>query len=118
MLVRRSLLAQLEGFDERFFLYAEDVDLCRRIRDAGYDILFEPNAVARHAGGASAPKAATLPLLARSQALYVRKHFSRPVAVVYRFGYALGYLSHLMVARGGLGRRSGYARALRQVAIG
>ena len=61
MLVRRDALEQLGGLDEGFFLYCEDMDLCRRLRDAGYDVRYEPAAVAIHEGGASAPRASLLP---------------------------------------------------------
>jgi len=53
MLVRTGLLRQLGGFDQRFFLYAEDVDLSLRIRRAGYTLGCESSVVARHMGGHS-----------------------------------------------------------------
>ncbi|MCA1986947.1 MAG: glycosyltransferase family 2 protein, partial [Desulfovibrio sp.] len=40
MLFRRDLFQQLGGFDERFFLYAEEVDLCKRTWDAGFEIYY------------------------------------------------------------------------------
>ena len=54
LLTRRSLLYRLGGFDPRFFLYMEDVDLCRRIREAGYRVRFEPSIHALHLRGLSA----------------------------------------------------------------
>lgn len=42
MLIRTSLLSRVGLFDERFFMYAEDLDLCRRVRDAGYVIAYHP----------------------------------------------------------------------------
>ena len=56
VLVRRSLLERLGGWDESFFLYAEDIDLCRRIRDAGCDIRYERRA---RASSPSSPRAAS-----------------------------------------------------------
>jgi GT2 family glycosyltransferase len=53
LLVRSKLLKQLEGFDDRFQYYYEDVDLCHRIWDAGYQILFTPGATVTHLGGQS-----------------------------------------------------------------
>jgi GT2 family glycosyltransferase len=52
-LYRRAALDEVGGFDERFFLYLEDVDLGLRLRLAGWRCLYEP-VVARHAGGGSA----------------------------------------------------------------
>lgn len=42
MLLRRECLRQLGGFDESFFLYYEDVDLCRRARANGWSVWYEP----------------------------------------------------------------------------
>lgn len=112
LLVRRSALEQVGGLDERFFLYSEDTDLCRRLRDSGLDVRFEPCAVARHEGGASAPRARLLPLAAASRALYARKHNGRAVAALERAGLALEALTRVAVSRGGLAPRRGHARSL------
>lgn len=48
MLVRREVLEKIGGFDERYFLYFEDVDLSLKIRAAGYEIGFEPQAQVWH----------------------------------------------------------------------
>jgi GT2 family glycosyltransferase len=53
MLVRRSVYAQLGGFDERFFMYAEETDWQLRMRDAGWSVRFDPAAEVVHLGGAS-----------------------------------------------------------------
>jgi GT2 family glycosyltransferase len=54
LMVRRLVLEAVGGWDERFFpLWFEDVDLCRRIRSAGYSIRYTPAAVARHKGAHS-----------------------------------------------------------------
>ena len=54
-LYRRGAVLDVGGFDERFFLYLEDVDLGLRLRLAGWRCRYEP-AVARHAGQGSAPE--------------------------------------------------------------
>jgi hypothetical protein len=53
MLLRTALLRSLGGLDETVFMYLEDGDLCRRVRDAGYRVRFVADAPAVHAGGAS-----------------------------------------------------------------
>ncbi len=54
LMVKRAALETLDGFDESFWpAWFEDVDLCKRIRDAGGRIVFEPSAVFRHSGGVS-----------------------------------------------------------------
>jgi GT2 family glycosyltransferase len=56
LLVRAQLLKQLGGFDEQFFYYYEDLDLCRRIWQAGYQILYLPEVTITHLGGHSTKK--------------------------------------------------------------
>jgi GT2 family glycosyltransferase len=54
MLVRREAFDQIGGFDESYFLYGEDLDLCRRMRRAGWALVALPDRFAWHEGGASA----------------------------------------------------------------
>ena len=53
LLMRRSLVEEIGPFDEGFFMYAEDLEWCWRVHQAGYDILFEPGARFRHLGNVS-----------------------------------------------------------------
>lgn len=99
VLVRRSLLEQLDGWDERFFLFAEDMDLCRRIRDAGYAVVFDPEATCTHVGGASAPKDAMLPILMQSRLRYLAKHHGRIGRSLHRVGLGLSALTHFALGR-------------------
>lgn len=116
ILLRRTALEALGGLDERFFLYCEDVDLCRRTWDAGYSVHYEPSAVAVHVGGASAPRPTLFPILAESRVAYARKHRGRLAARAERVGIALEAATHMLVARGGRPSRSGHALALRRIA--
>lgn len=47
LLVRKSVLDELGGFDDRFFLFFEDMDFCRRAWEAGWRVIYRPQAVAR-----------------------------------------------------------------------
>ena len=51
VLVRRDAFEAVGGFDETFFMYFEDVDLCVRLEKAGWKLAQEPGAVVHHAGG-------------------------------------------------------------------
>jgi GT2 family glycosyltransferase len=51
--IRRQPFTALGGFDTSYFMYAEETDLCYRLRAAGWDIHFAPNATIIHTGGAS-----------------------------------------------------------------
>ena len=113
VLLRREALEQLHGLDEGFFMYAEDIDLCKRLRSIGYELLFEPAAVVEHEGGASVPRTSLLPVLAASRVRYAVKHRGRLGALLERLGVALEALTHVAVSRGGVAARAGHARALR-----
>ncbi len=56
MVVRGSILRAVHGFDESFFMYFEDADLCKRIRGAGLDVIYDPRSEILHIGGQSMKK--------------------------------------------------------------
>ncbi len=58
MLVRRQLLDSVETFDERYFMYAEDLEFCRAVRLAGWEIWYVPVHGAVHHGGVSSSRRA------------------------------------------------------------
>lgn len=51
MLARSSALTAVEGFDDCFFMYGEDIDLCLRVADAGWRVRYTPSATVVHVGG-------------------------------------------------------------------
>ncbi len=51
--LRRSAVDSVGGWDERFFMYLEDVDLCRRLRRLGWRVVYEPRGAVTHLQGAS-----------------------------------------------------------------
>jgi N-acetylglucosaminyl-diphospho-decaprenol L-rhamnosyltransferase len=113
MLVRRDAFEKIGGFDERFFLYCEDTDLCRRLWDAGHVVRFEPAAQVWHVGGASSEAGETQAVAARSRVLYAQKHMRRPGASLQAAGVALGEATRAIAkARRSAIRRS-HVRALR-----
>jgi GT2 family glycosyltransferase len=115
LLARRSALEAIGGFDERFFLYCEDVDLCHRLRDAGHEVRYVPAAVAHHVGGASAPRGTTLPIYARSRVLYARKYYRRPLVAIERVGVAVGEATHAAVSVPRPAKARAHVLALRAV---
>lgn len=113
VLVRREALDSIGGWDERFFLYGEDVDLCRRFSERGLGVVYEPAATAVHVGGASAPRAQLIPLLVRGRALFVGKHDRPAVAFLHRVGLAVGSLTHAVLTTQGSAARRGHLRSFR-----
>jgi N-acetylglucosaminyl-diphospho-decaprenol L-rhamnosyltransferase len=81
--VRLELWRELGGMDEGFFLYAEDTDLCRRAKQAGWLVGYDPSVTALHAWGASRrhDPGRSRRLHAQSLSHYFRKHYpDRPWA--------------------------------------
>ena len=56
MTISKNLFNEINGFDENFFMYCEDVDLCVRIKSAGYSIKKDTDIVVSHAGQYSSNK--------------------------------------------------------------
>lgn len=78
-LTSKASLAQLNGFDEGYFLHVEDVDLCRRCREAGGSVMYDPNASALHYGSTSdAPSGEVASHKADSLARYFHKFAGGP----------------------------------------
>lgn len=79
LLTRTDIWRQLGGFDEQFFMYCEDVDYCRRVRQLGFRVVFSPHSDVTHYEGAGKAWIGELALLrtVRSYLIYVNKHFGR-----------------------------------------
>ncbi len=106
LLVKRRAWESLGGFDPRFFpLWFEDVDLCRRLQQAGWTILYEPQARFVHAGAHSLATVAD-----RDRQLYwyqnllryFRKHHSRLAVAVLRVAIFKGMLLRMLAVAVGL----------------
>jgi hypothetical protein len=76
-LIRRPLFEQLGGFDERYFVYLEDLDLSLRVQRAGWGVEYLAEAAAYHLGGGTSEqvKAHRLFYSTRSRLIYAFKHF-------------------------------------------
>lgn len=78
-LINRQIFQKIGGFDPQFFLYFEDVDLCQRLAQAGYQNYLAPKIKIIHLGGASFPQKQSSKqtrFYDNSQDLYFSKHFS------------------------------------------
>ncbi|MFC5500797.1 glycosyltransferase [Lysinimonas soli] len=107
LLLSPAAIAAVGPWDERFFLYSEETDYFRRVRDAGFRVTYAPQAVIRHSEGGSGSSPRLDALMAVNRIRYVRKHHSRPYAAVYRGLVVLGELLRLGIP--------GHALALRSV---
>lgn len=75
LLVRGEVLTALGGFDPQFFMYSEETDLCRRIKRAGWRVVYDPGAIVIHAEGRSSGQVSAQRhiLFNRSKVRYARK---------------------------------------------
>ncbi len=79
-LTSKASFAELGGFDEAYFLHVEDVDLCKRCREVGGHVIYDPRAVAVHHGATSDVSGKTVARhKADSLARYFSQHSSGPI---------------------------------------
>lgn len=93
MLVRREALAQVGLFDEGFFMYSEELDLCKRLRAAGWRVVYQPQATVVHYEGQSSGQvvARRQVLFNTSKVRYFDKHVGAVSATVLRLALLSGF---------------------------
>lgn len=99
IMVRKQIIDALNGFDEHFFMYAEDVDLCYRIRKQSWKIYYLAEECVYHHEGASSKKRSNkyfTPLWQRASNYYfLDKHFGSLKAFTYKTAVAAGSIIRL-----------------------
>jgi N-acetylglucosaminyl-diphospho-decaprenol L-rhamnosyltransferase len=89
---RRGVIEQVAGFTTDYFMYAEDMDLCTKIRKAGWEIYYVPEArIVHYGGGSSSHKETNFSSLVmrESVARYMKLHRGHSYALLYRLATAL-----------------------------
>ena len=98
MAIRREALPEDGPFDEQFFMYFEDADLCRRVREAGWRIYYAPQVeVVHNTGGSSRSKPRAIWMLHHSAFLYHRKHGAHGPINLYSAAVLLGLAARALV---------------------
>jgi GT2 family glycosyltransferase len=95
--VRRDVFRKIDGFDERYFMYFEDIDLCRRVVAAGYTIHYLAETEVFHLGGGSQPGGLSPTMQTeyrRSEMLYYSLHASLLQNVMLRLYLGGKFLSY------------------------
>jgi GT2 family glycosyltransferase len=118
LLVRRNCLADLGGLDEDFFLYYEDVDLCRRARERGWSVWYEPNlAVVHHHPLHQRAVPAVMRMVTRhSLMMYAAKHWPAwKVRLLTRIVQGESWLRHLEAWWSADNQQAGVFAALTEV---
>jgi len=113
LVCRPQALKQVRGFDEGFFMYSEELDLCRRLGDAGWRIGYVPEAVVLHYEGKSSEQVQTARHIHfnSSKVRYFRKHHGRAAAWFLRAILLTMYLCQVIGE--GLKWLVGHKRGLR-----
>jgi len=98
-MLKRTIYETIGGLDERFFLYAEDVDWCIRIKDSGWKIFCHPSSEVVHIGGVSSENNIYSLLTARykSNLYFAKKHFSSSKLFILRLIVLSGLFFRLIL---------------------
>ncbi|MDP2637834.1 MAG: glycosyltransferase [Candidatus Levybacteria bacterium] len=103
-MIRRSIFEKIKGFDDNFFLFFEEFDLCKRVRELGYKIFIIPQAKVSHIWGASTRKSDLniKKIFENSRFYYFKKHYGLIsaciVEVFSRLSKAIFLLSAILAA--------------------
>jgi len=85
MMVRRSAIEEVGPMDEAYFMFNEDVDWCRRMRQANWDVVYVPEALVRHEIGASRRKVSPKVIVERHRGMIHYFHKYHPSNAVVTF---------------------------------
>lgn len=118
LMTRRQVIDQVGLLDEEYFMYSEELDWCRRIKSAGWRVVYFPDARIIHHEGKSSEQAVTARHInfQRAKLRYFRKHHGRPACLTLRLFLLAGYGWQLLLegCKGVLGHK----RSLRWQRVG
>lgn len=93
LIIKRDIFNKINGFDEKFFMYFEDIDLCKRVKDLGYKVMVFPKIAVIHLGGKSLNKfSKRKEYYYKSQDYYYKKHYGNlrmNLMKIFRLPYKL-----------------------------
>jgi GT2 family glycosyltransferase len=112
MLARGEALRVTGGFDERFFLYCEETDLCLRIKQSGWTVRHLPTMTIIHHVNATSPSPRMYAQAAHAKKQYFEKHFARPHRLAANLALTFGYALRSVVGSGGADGRASSRVAL------
>ncbi len=101
LLVRREAFEAVGGFDESYFMYFEDIDLCERLAKAGWDVVYAPDAVVEHHGGHSTSRHLEKMSKAHHDSAYqyLSRRYAGPTWAPVRLALRVGLWSRYQVSR-------------------
>ncbi len=85
LLVRKSVIDKIGALDETYFMYYEEVDFCYRVKQAGFRVVFTPQAVITHLGGQSSKQVPVAKRMMQMESMfkYFRKHRGRFITAAF-----------------------------------
>jgi GT2 family glycosyltransferase len=95
MMLRPEAISEVGGFDPGFFMYSEEVDLCYRLKQRGWKVMFTPKATATHIWGGTSkriPEETTFLRLYGSRMHFFRKHYGLAAASLFKVILLVGSL--------------------------
>lgn len=114
MLIRREIYNVIGGMDEAYFMYSEELDWCRRIKDAGWRVVYYPGAQVLHHVGKSSEQAVTARHInfQRAKLRYFQKFHGGTAVTLLRIVLLLNYSGQLLIE--GIKGVLGHKRPLRR----
>ncbi len=84
MMIDSKVFQELRGFDQKYFMYLEDVDICKRAKANNHKIIYCPHSIIGHIGGASSNNKHRIAHSAwfNSREYYAKKHFNLPISLL------------------------------------
>jgi GT2 family glycosyltransferase len=100
LILRSEVLDQIGLFDDEYFIYSEEVDLCFRVRQAGWRLYWVPQALVVHYGGQSTQQVAAEMFLRlyQGKVIFFRKHYGRLATASYKLVLATASLARLAIS--------------------
>jgi len=116
MMVKKDLFEKLRGFDEKFFMYVEDMEFCFRAKKIGINTYFTPNAVVSHKGQGSSNRGFAIIHIYKGLLYFYRKHKSNIQFKIVKFLLQSKALTIYMLGR--MTNNSYYTQAYKNALTG
>jgi len=101
MMVRKAIINKLQGFDENIFMYADDVDLCYRIKQEGWKLYYLADEEIIHYAGVSSKQKSnnyfSILMQKESNYYFINKHFGKSKAQQFKLAVGIGTIIRLIV---------------------
>ena len=119
MMIPKSIFNQVGGFDEKIFMYVEELELCFRIHNINKTVVYDPGTKIIHFGGGSGGSSLALPSEIKNMVYFFQKHYSSFLSVIIKIIFLIGCLLRWFIF--GIIKRDevaliAYRRAIRQLA--